>query len=63
MFASRLVAPVSDPCAQTAVEHLDGIEVCGRTVGVVRSQANTRLFVAGCVCPGVGDFPSHPIHD
>jgi hypothetical protein len=30
------------------VEHLDGIEVCGRTVGVVRSQAHTQLFIGGC---------------
>jgi hypothetical protein len=33
--------------AAAAVEHLDGIEVCGRAVGVVRSQANTTLFVGG----------------
>jgi hypothetical protein len=35
-------------CRKAAVEHLDGIEVCGRTVGVVRSQAHTQLFIGGC---------------
>ena len=33
--------------AQAAVEHLNGLEVCGRAVGVVRSQAHTQLFVGG----------------
>ena len=37
--------------AQAAVEHLNGLEVCGRAVGVVRSQAHTQLFVGGCVAP------------
>ena len=31
------------------MEHLNGMEVCGRAVGVVRSQAHTQLFIGGCV--------------
>ena len=40
--------PLTRAASQAAVEHLDGLEVCGRAVGVVRSQANTQLFVGGC---------------
>lgn len=51
------VAEPMRPPEQMAIEHLDGIEVCGRHVGVVRSQANTRLFVAGCVRPAETQLP------
>ncbi len=42
--------------AQAAVEHLNGLEVCGRAVGVVRSQAHTQLFVGGYVSAGIIRF-------